>query len=90
MEIVAEVRRGAQLGPDLPGAALVLLNAFGPEPRRPWAPHDPSLLDYLRRVAVVVLAGPVLLVAYALHWISWPFVRAHGNAYRVLARKEVG
>lgn len=90
MEIVTEVRRGAQQGPDLPGAALVMLNALGPQPGRPWAPRDPSVLDYARRVGVLVLAGPVLLAAYALHSITWPFVRAHGNAYRVLARKEVG
>lgn len=68
----------------------------------PLAPRDLHRAALLRPLAVplswlrllpasvVVLAGPVLLVAYALHWISWPFVRAHGNAYRVLARKEVG
>lgn len=90
MEIVSAERRKAQQGPDLPGAALVMLHAIGPEPRRPWAAAEPSLLDHARRGLVYVLGGPVLVVAFALHWITRPFIRAHSNAYRVLARKAAG
>jgi SAM-dependent methyltransferase len=90
MEIVAEERRGAQQGPDLPGAALVGLNILGPDPARPWAPGSPTLFGRVRRMVALTLLGPVLLAAFAGQAAIRPFLRSHSNAYRVLARKAAG
>ncbi len=90
LEIVAEATKAAQQGPDLPGAALVLLNTLGPDPSRPWAPRPATLVGRLRRAAIMAVAGPVILAAFAGQFALGPFLRGHGNAYRVLARKAAG
>lgn len=89
MEVVAEARRSAQQGPDLPGAVLAALNLLGPDPARPWGPA-PGMADHGRRVLALLLAGPLLLAAFGVQYAMRPFVRSHSNAYRILARVAAG
>jgi hypothetical protein len=48
------------------------------------------MTDHGRRVLALLLAGPLLLVAFGAQYLMRPFVRSHSNAYRILARVAAG
>lgn len=88
LQVVAEVRREARQGGDIPGAALALLNALWIDPRRPWAPARPLVFGLARRTLAAAIALPLAAVAIAADVALLPFQRDRSNAYRVLARKS--
>lgn len=86
---IVTVERGkADLGHDFVFAAAVVLNAFGPDPRRPWAPRSAKPLDYVRFATTMLLAAPVLLGAFVLDHTVRHLIPRHTNAYRIVARRD--
>ncbi|GAA2736404.1 hypothetical protein [Actinocorallia aurantiaca] len=86
--VITVERDKADLGHDFVFAAAVVLNAFGPNPTRPWAPRRPRLLDRLRFGLSMLLAAPVLLGAFVLDHTVRHLIPKHGNAYRIIARRD--
>ena len=87
LPVIAEVRRDARQGFDVPHAAMTALNLLWMDSRRPWATRPPTVFSPLRRALAVVLAPPVLVVTFGIDFALRPFMRGRSNAYRILARK---
>jgi SAM-dependent methyltransferase len=71
------------------------LTALAPDPSRPWAPNRPTVLRRIARVTVIGAFVPFYVVAGLLDaaggWAAGALGRAGGSdAYRLLARKELG
>lgn len=88
-QVVAIERRKADLGHDFLLAPLILLEGIGPDPRRPWAPEPPTVLDHLRRLAVLALVPPAAVAGLLLDLAVRPLLPRHSNVYRILAAKPV-
>ncbi|MDX6739589.1 class I SAM-dependent methyltransferase [Actinocorallia sp. A-T 12471] len=84
-EVVEVVRSKADLGHDFVFASLVVLNAFGPKPSRPWA--KPTLVGRLRHYAALLTAVPTVAVAFVLDHTVRHLIPGHTNAYRLIARR---
>ncbi|ROO89084.1 methyltransferase family protein [Actinocorallia herbida] len=84
-EVVEVVGGKADLGHDFVFAALVVLNAFGPKPSRPWA--KPTFRARVRHYAAVLAAIPAVAVAFVLDHTVRHLVPGHANAYRLIARR---
>lgn len=82
-------RRQARQAPDIAGAAVSLINLFGPDPARPWAPR-PNAMDHARFIAARSMSVPLLGLAYTLDLLINPFARKRSNAYRLVAVKQAG
>ncbi|WP_153531664.1 class I SAM-dependent methyltransferase [Actinomadura macrotermitis] len=81
LEIVEAGRRGVRDEPDLTTGAVLLANALGPDPRRPWATARPGPAAARRALAYAAVA-PLLVLA-----VLADLLRPNtSNAYRVLAK----
>lgn len=90
LEIIAEERREADQGPDFVASAAAVVNRLGLDVDRPWWPRPPGRREYAGALATIVLAGPLMGTAVLLDLLTVPIARRSGNAYRVLARKNLG
>ncbi len=86
--VVAVERDKADLGMDFVFASAVVLNAFGPRPTRPWAPKPPSFTGHVRFALAMLLAVPVLPLAFVLDSTVRRLLPRRGNAYRIIARRD--
>ncbi|ROO86074.1 methyltransferase family protein [Actinocorallia herbida] len=90
LEVLDEERREADQGPDFTTSAAALANRIGLDVHRPWTRRAPGRREYARALAVTVLAGPLMALAVLLDVLTLPLARRDSNAYRVLARKNLG
>ncbi|XVQ08968.1 methyltransferase domain-containing protein [Spirillospora sp. CA-255316] len=95
MHVVARERRGARQPHDLAFSVLTALTALAPDPSRPWAPPGGGhrltrLAKRALRVAGLLCAGPLLILAVLLDRLLLPLIPGTSNAYRLLARKDEG
>jgi ubiquinone/menaquinone biosynthesis C-methylase UbiE len=90
LDIVAEERGEADQGPDFVASAAAVVNRLGLDVDRPWWPRTPGAREYAGALATIVLAGPLMGAALILDLLTVPIARRNSNAYRVLARKNLG
>ncbi|WP_328595259.1 class I SAM-dependent methyltransferase [Actinomadura macrotermitis] len=90
LEVLAEERREAHQGPDFAAAAAAVVNRLGLDADRPWWPRVPGPREYAGVLATLVLAAPLMGAAVLLDLLTTPIARNNSNAYRVLARKNLG
>ncbi|MFB4308550.1 class I SAM-dependent methyltransferase [Actinomadura sp. GTD37] len=90
LEILAEERREADQGPDFVASAAAVVNWLGLDVDRPWWPRAPGVREHAAALAAIVLAGPLMGTALLLDLLTIPIARRNSNAYRVLARKNLG
>ncbi|GES29178.1 class I SAM-dependent methyltransferase [Streptomyces angustmyceticus] len=77
---------------DFLGAAVLAANSLVPDPQAPWATVPDTPARRAARSTVQALAVPCFAAAFALDALRTAVARASdgGNAYRLLARKELG
>lgn len=77
---------------DFLGAVALAANGLAPDPRAPWATVPDTPARRAARSAVQALAVPCYAAALALDGLRTAVARVTdgGNAYRLLARKELG
>ncbi|RFU39151.1 methyltransferase domain-containing protein [Actinomadura logoneensis] len=90
MRVLAVQRRAAHRRHDVVAAVLLALNAFAPDPSRPWAASPPARASRVRRVLAQAALPPLLFVAALADRLVLPLIPGPGNTYRVLARKDEG
>ncbi|TDC48901.1 class I SAM-dependent methyltransferase [Actinomadura sp. KC345] len=90
LEILAEERREADQGPDFVASVAAVVNRLGLDVDRPWWPRPPGRREYIGTIATIILAGPLMGTAVLLDLLTTPIARRSSNAYRVLARKNLG
>ncbi|WP_260634896.1 class I SAM-dependent methyltransferase [Streptomyces angustmyceticus] len=77
---------------DFLGAAVLAANSLVPDPQAPWATVPDTPARRAARSTVQALAVPCFAAAFGLDALRTVVARAtdRGNAYRLLARKELG
>ncbi|MFP3963827.1 class I SAM-dependent methyltransferase [Actinomadura fulvescens] len=90
LEVVAEERREADQGPDFVASAAAVVNRLGLDVDRPWWPRVPGVREYAGVLGTIALAAPLMGAAVLLDLLTVPIARRNSNAYRVLARKNLG
>ncbi|MFE1767966.1 methyltransferase domain-containing protein [Streptomyces angustmyceticus] len=77
---------------DFLGAAVLAANSLVPDPQAPWATVSDTPARRAARSTVQALAVPCFAAAFGLDALRTVVARAtdRGNAYRLLARKELG
>lgn len=88
---VVKTMRGESVQPvDLTFAVWFLVNQTAPSPNLPWR-HRRGRMSLYRRLIVVALASPFLLLALLLDNVLAVFTRAgsRSNTYRILARSPL-
>jgi len=90
LEVLCEERREADQGPDFVASAAAVVNWLGLDVDRPWWPRVPGPREYAGVLATIALAAPLMGLAVLLDLLTIPIARKNSNAYRVLARKNLG
>jgi SAM-dependent methyltransferase len=87
-EIVSSGPAGSYPISELTAAWWLLMNRIGPETGLPWRP-PPTGVDYARRIGVLALGSPVLLLAEGAGRLLSMVVPSFGNlnVFQVVARK---
>jgi SAM-dependent methyltransferase len=89
--LVAADRGAAHVFADLTSSMAMLLNICAPDPTLPWLRAGPTRWRKARRSAAMAAAVPLFAATAILDALLYLAVRrsSSGNAYRILARKEV-